>query len=191
MKKSILLVGLLALLPSLLVGQFYISPFGQYVRTDYATDTGMGLRLGYKIAEMHGLEAEYSYLKLDGEGEITDARIGTVRGEGDVTIHNLMFNYRFTLPLAERLAVYAGAGAGITYLEARLRSEFGDGTAKDGVFTWQAFLGAEYYILPNFSVSGGYRYQNYDDAKFSRGDIEATFETGKANIIEIAATLYF
>lgn len=191
MKKSVLFALLIFLLPGFAAAQVYLSPFGQYVRTDYANDAGLGLRVGYKIAQMHGLEAEYSYLKLSGEGEVTDRRIGTVSGSGDVTVHNFMGNYRFTLPLAQRLALYAGAGAGMTYIEADLTSEFGSGSAKDAVFTWQAFLGAEYYILPNLSASGGYRYQNYSDASFSRGNFSATFETGKANIIEIAATYYF
>ena len=116
-------------------------------------------RFGVDVAKTntltHSVEAEIGYSHDSDSGLKLD-------------IVPVMANYRLTAPLAQsKFSLYAGAGLGATQVKL-----YGWGyNENDWAFTFQAFVGAEYSVTPNVSLTAGTRYLNIGTA--SVGGIRA------------------
>lgn len=191
MRMTIRLLLLATLtLPAGLMAQPYVSGLFQWVETDFDDSNSVGARIGWHFGLVNSLELEYSNTELNQKRTVlvngTD-----VDGEAEAKVHTFLANYRLSYPVTERLKIFGGGGAGVTYLDVDVFTPFGDGSAQDGVFTYALFAGVEFYILPRFSVSGAYRRLEFGDVEVEEQGFDITVETGGANVFELAATFYF
>jgi opacity protein-like surface antigen len=117
------------------------------------------VHLGSKIAESgpasHSLFVEYGYTKD------SDAF-------SEVETMPLTLNYKFDYQLNDRWSFYAGAGAGVSFIDARVLG-FSDESAE---FTAQAFAGLGFDVTKNFQLYGGARYLWIDDTTLFGRSVE-------------------
>lgn len=132
------------------------------------------VHVGSKIAESgpvsHSLFAELGYSK---DNDVIS----------EVEITPLTFNYKLDYQLNDRLSLYAGAGAGVAFIDARVFG-FSDDSAE---FAAQAFAGLGYDVTPNFQVYGGARYLWIDDTTL----FGVPVESGDDVALEVGARVRF
>ncbi|MFT4176737.1 MAG: hypothetical protein QM627_08770 [Luteolibacter sp.] len=73
-------------------------------------------------------------------------------------------NVKLEKALAGNLSAYLGAGAGVAFVDTKVRSIVGRDSDDDTVFTAQVFAGLIYNITSNFEVYGGARWIYLDDS---------------------------
>ncbi|MGF1531978.1 MAG: hypothetical protein ACFCU4_11550 [Puniceicoccaceae bacterium] len=170
---------------------FSISPFLQWLDTDLAQNTGFGARGGVALP-IGRIEVEWSRTDLNSEKSVEFAGF-EVSGVGDGTANLFFLNYRFTQAFTDRIAAFAGAGAGGTFVEFEFESRDGrfKGDGNDLIFTYQFFAGVEFYILPKLSISGGYKWVSFDDSVVEDRGFEVEIITGNSSAWEAALTFYF
>lgn len=168
----------------------YVAGLYNFYRTDFGSANGPGIRVGTKVAPLHSFELELLSTRFNERQTVEFGNID-IEGEAKVDILIGLINYRFTYPFTDRFSFYAGGGLGGTYLKADVRTNRGDGDARDGLFTLNLFLGGEFYIIPELSVAAGYRRLMLDDVRISERGIDLTIKTGNANVFEVFATYYF
>ncbi len=169
----------------------YIQGFLQWMDTNYDNSTGIGARLGYAFDELNSVEFEYAYTDLDSIDTIFIKDGSDTEVQGTAKLNLLMLNYRFTYPFSERFRVLAGAGLGATIGDIEVTSKFGTGDGTNAVFTYQFFAGAEYFILPQLSVHGAFRFMQFDDFTYSDDSVRVTVDAGDAKILEAGVSYYF
>ena len=171
-----------------------VSPLIQWLDTDFDEGAGYGIR-GFAGGGWGQIELEFVRSSLNSTKEVQFQGLNfTGTAEADA---NLFFlNYRFPYHLTERFAVFGGAGAGATWVDFEYREANGlvEGTGDDVVVSYQLFAGVEYYILPNLSVSGGYKFISFGDSTvedLADLDVEIDIVTGDSSAWELAVNLYF
>jgi len=168
----------------------YIQGVIQWVDLDVDDSISLGARAGYSFWEVNALELELTYTSLNQDrtvfvdGSEFDART-------KIKILSILANYKFTYRFTERFAAFVGVGAGATYTNVRVDSQFGRDKGHPVVFTYQGFFGIEYYILPNLSVHGAYRRMEFEDFNFKVNDQDFKVQGSGSNIFEFGATYYF
>lgn len=177
--------------PSTASAGIYVQGFGQWMDTDFDNSLGLGGRLGYAFNELHSLEFGYTYTDLDSIDTVYIVDDTEVDVVGTAELNILLLNYRFTYPLTERFRVLAGAGLGATVAEVEVTTRFGSGDGHNGVFTYQFFAGAEYFILPQFAVHAAFRYLSFDDFDYSEDEVTVRVDAGSGQSLELGLTYYF
>ena len=168
----------------------YVQGLIQWVDLDIDDSISLGARAGYSFWEVNALELELTYTSLNQsrtvfvEGSQFDART-------KIKIMSILANYKFTYRFTERFAAFAGVGMGATYTNVRVDSQFGRDKGHPVVFTYQGFLGVEYYLLPNLSVHGAYRRMEFEDFNFKVNGQDFTVQGSGSNIFEFGSTYYF
>ena len=153
---------------------------------DYDLDIQATGIFGVKFGGFHpdikyfSLEFEYSFLNPDVKRTVL-ATAGTDYSaiEGDVKLHNFMFNVIFQYPEG-RIHPYFGAGLGASYFDFSLTStsRIDDviyserGSSNDTVFAWQLLAGVNIDLTNNLSLDIGCRYfdTEYADYKYYDDD---------------------
>jgi opacity protein-like surface antigen len=144
-------------------------------------ETGIfGVKFGgtHPTVKFFSIELEYSYLNPD-----VDRTVFTTAGsdyyaiEGDVKIHNFMFNTIFKYPEG-KIHPYLGLGLGFSYFDFSVTSTSRlNGVSynarhshDDTVFAWQVLAGVDIELTNNLSLDIGCRYfdteslnDSYDD----------------------------
>jgi len=169
----------------------YLQGVVQWLDSDYDNSTGIGARLGYAFNEMNALELEFTQTDLRAINTTYTFEGSDIPVQGKADLSIILVNYRFTYPITERFRFLAGAGVGATVAEIDISTRFGDGDGTNAVFTAQGFVGAEYFILPQLSVSGAFRFMMFDDFDYEGSDFELTIDPGNAQILEAGVTYYF
>lgn len=129
-----------------------------------------GAKLADTGAFSHSLYAEVGYADLDD-------------GWVETELTPLTLNYKLDYHFNERLSLYAGVGAGVAFLDSRIRG-FSDDSAE---FAAQAFLGLGYDVNPRLQIYGGARYLWIDDTTLFGFPVEA----GDDVSIEVGARFRF
>ncbi len=169
----------------------YLQGFGQWMDTDYDNSIGVGARVGYSFDELNSIEFGYTYTDLDSIDTVYTVDDDDVEVQGTAKLHILLANYRFTYPLTERFRVFAGGGLGATVGNVEVTTDSGSGDGHNAVFTYQLFAGAEYFILPQFSVHGAFRYLSFDDFNYEDGDTKVKVDAGTGHALEAGVSFYF
>lgn len=169
----------------------YLQGFGSWMDTDFDNSIGVGARLGYSFDELNSIEFGYTFTDLDSIDTTYTVDGNDVEVQGTAKLHLLMANYRFTYPLSERFRVFAGGGLGATVGRVKVTTEDGSGDGHNAVFTYQFFAGAEYFILPQFSVHGAFRYLSFDDFDYEDGDTSIRVDAGTGQVLEAGVSFYF
>ena len=169
----------------------YIQGIVQWLDTDFDNSTGVGARLGYAFDEMNAIELEFTQTDLRSINTSYTYQGTDVGVDGKADLSIILVNYRFTYPLTERFRLLAGAGIGGTVAQVDISTKYGDGDGTNGVFTAQGFAGVEFFILPQLSVHGAYRFMMFDDFTYKGDDYSVTIDPGNAQIFEAGVTFYF
>jgi opacity protein-like surface antigen len=157
-----------------LFGGYTFSPDAEWEDEDYDFDSDLdiqetgvfGVKFGYTPLALRFLsfEVEYSYLNPDiDRSELVTSGSDYIDIEGDVKLHNFMFNVIAKYPEG-RLHPYVGGGVGASYVDvsATVNSNLDAGeydySADNWVFSWQILAGVEIDLAKNFSLDIGYRY---------------------------------
>jgi len=168
----------------------YIQGMLQWVETDFDDSYSLGARAGYSFMEVNSLELELTYTSLN-QDRVVFVDDSEFNATTKIKIMSILANYKFTYRFTQRFAAFIGAGAGATYTNVRVDSEFGRDKGHPVVFTYQGFLGLEYYILPNLSVNASYRRMEFEDFKFEVNGQDFSVQGGGSNIFELGSTYYF
>lgn len=176
---------------SVLANTFSVSPFVQWLDTDINADISFGARGGVALP-LGQLEFEWASSSLNAEKEVVVEDFA-VSGTADGDANFFLLNYRYAHHLNDRFGFYAGAGAGGTLVDFEYESTDGNfsGDGTDFIFTYTFFAGLEFYILPQLSVSGGYKWIHFGDAVLEEQGIEIEVIAGNTNSWELAVNLYF
>lgn len=153
-------------------------------------ETGIfGVKFGgtHPTVKYFSIELEYSYLNPD-----VDRTVFTTAGsdyyaiEGDVKIHNFMFNTIFKYPEG-KIHPYLGLGLGFSYFDFSVTSTSQlNGVSynarrsyDDTVFAWQVLAGVDIELTNNLSLDIGGRYfdteslnDSYDDDYYDDYDYD-------------------
>lgn len=108
-------------------------------------------RLGYTVAERASISHA---VELD-VGLLTESVLGA-----DIDVVPVLVNYRGTAAINEKLNVYFGAGAGLSFVDV---SVSGWGSDSDQGFTLQALTGLEFKASDSVSINAGLRYLWIDE----------------------------
>ena len=82
-------------------------------------------------------------------------------------------NVKFEKAFTDKFGAYLGAGAGVAFVDTKVKA-FGDSASDDDtVFTGQVFAGVVYNVTPSFEVFGGARWIYFDDADVFGAEGEA------------------
>ncbi len=192
MKQTLgILSLLLASIASSQGNTFSVSPFVQWLDTDINADISFGARAGLELP-VGRLEFEWASSSLNSEDEVVVEEFaisGTAEGDANF----FLLNYRYSHSITDRFGFYGGAGAGGTLVDFEYRSNDGNfsGDGSDFVFTYTFFAGLEFYILPQLSVSGGYKWIHFGDAVLEEQGVEIEVIAGNTNSWELAVNFYF
>ena len=94
----------------------------------------------------------------------------TVSTELDVI--PITLNYKYEMPLTERLGFYVGGGLGVSYLDVEASGLGLSADDNDWSFTAQAFAGLVFELAPSFDLYTGFRYLWIDDTDLFGANIE-------------------
>ncbi len=180
-----------ALCASSVAANPYVQGFGQWMDTDFDNSIGVGARIGYSFDELNSIELGYTYTDLDSIDTTYTVDGSDIEVEGTAKLNFLLANSRFTYPLAERFRVFAGAGLGATIGNVEVTTEDGSGDGHNAMFTYQFFGGAEFFILPQFSVHAAYRFLSVDDFTYDDGNTSIKVDAGNGQTVELGLTFYF
>jgi len=187
----VVLVTSFSICASTLGSGVYLQGFGQWMDTDFDNSVGIGARVGYSFDELNSIEFGYTFTDLDSIDTTFTVDGNDVEVEGSAKLNLLLANYRFTYPLTERFRVFAGGGLGATVGDVQVTTDSGSGDGQNAMFTYQFFGGAEYFILPQFSVHAAYRFLSVDDFTFDDGDTSIRVDAGNGQSVELGISFYF
>jgi len=134
-------------------------------------------------------------LDLEIEGIYTDQDVdddGLTQAVVDITQFGLLFNALADFELGESLALYAGGGIGLSFLDIGTTSDglnsFDD---EDGPFlAWQLKGGLRWWMSDTLSWNLGYRFLNVDDVEIDDGIGSSSFDLEtEQHVIEIGIRL--
>jgi len=133
----------------------------------------IGTRLGMFRPE---IELSYRSNGIDGI-DVNGAPVAPV--DGDMVTTALMANLFLDIPTGLVIQPYIGAGIGYAHVEV---DDYAVNTItfvddSDNVFAWQAVVGAEYFVDPEWSVFGEYKY-------FDTSDVDVSTINGTNNSID-------
>jgi opacity protein-like surface antigen len=170
-----------------LFGGYTFSPDASWSNDDSVYDYDLDVRqsgvFGFKIGATApfpenyvSAEFEYNYLNPDADRTVlTTAGDDYSAVEGDVKIHNFMFNILVHYPEG-KIHPYIGLGAGVSSFDLSLKSTSRVNgvlyserrSSGDTVFAWQAMAGVDIDLANNFSLDIGCRYfdAEYLDAEY-------------------------
>ncbi len=118
---------------------------------------GIDFTVNYALAERHSVNLRLGY--TFGDEAIW---YGDARNETDVHTFYLMPGYRYTHPLTEKLAAYAGVNAGLVNVSVKDHWRDGDGSAAahDSEFGLgcSAEIGLSYDIAENWELFAAYQF---------------------------------
>lgn len=129
----------------------------------------VGAKFGFTPPPLKFFSFEFEYFYLNPDVDRTEmTRAGTYYGaiEGDVKLHNFMFNAIVKYPEG-RIHPYFGGGVGFSYYDVSVSvhssgpwsSPYGSSySVNDTVFAWQLLAGVEIDLSNNWSLDIGYRY---------------------------------
>lgn len=140
------------------------------------------IQLGYIFAadevRTHSVELEIAILETEGNDSISTIPV-------DVEVDAIPFwaNYRYQQNINDKLVVYAGAGLGMAFIDAKVEAAgVGVLDEKDEILTTQVFFGMGYNLSRNINLYAGYRTIYFGEAdkvdgiRYFDSDMSQVFE---------------
>lgn len=102
-------------------------------------------------------------------------------------------NVKFEREIANNLNAYLGAGAGVAFVDTKVRVDGDRASDDDTVFTGQVFAGLVYNVTPSFEIFSGARWIYFDDtdAFGDEGDFFGLQDLGDDWLVEAGVRFNF
>ena len=109
----------------------------------------------------------------------------------DLNVIPITGNVKLERQLTGNLNAYFGAGLGVARVDLDIKTDLGDFSDDDWVFTAQIFAGLNYNVTPAFEIYGGARWIYYGDADLSDSGDDLTLELDDDFLFELGARYNF